>query len=91
VRELVAYECDRARDHYRRARDGIALLAPSSRPCIRAAYELYGGILDMVEAAGHDVLARRARVPRRRRLAIFARHLFAARAAARAERRVEVA
>ncbi|WP_182899060.1 phytoene/squalene synthase family protein [Microbispora sp. H10830] len=91
VRELVAYECDRARDHYRRARDGIALLAPSSRPCIRAAYELYGGILDEVEAAGHDVLVRRARVSRRRRLAIFARHLLAARAAVQAERRVEVA
>lgn len=91
VRELVAHECDRAREHYRRAWDGIALLAPSSRPCIRAAYELYGGILDEVEAAGHDVLARRATVPKRRRLAIFARNLVAARAAARAERRVEVA
>ncbi|MEV7804281.1 phytoene/squalene synthase family protein [Microbispora sp. NPDC088329] len=91
VRELVACECDRARDHYRRARDGIALLAPSSQPCIRAAYELYGGILNEIEAAGHDVLARRATVPRRRRVAIFARHLLAARAAVRAERRVEVA
>ncbi|MEV4327799.1 phytoene/squalene synthase family protein, partial [Microbispora rosea] len=66
-------------------------LAPSSRPCIRAAYELYGGILDEVEAAGHDVLARRARVARRRRIAIFARHLLVARAAAQAERRGEVA
>ncbi|MBX6383703.1 MAG: phytoene/squalene synthase family protein [Microbispora sp.] len=91
VRELVAYECERAREHYRRARAGIALLVPSSRPCVTAAYELYGGILDEIEAAGHDVLVRRARVPWRRRLAIFGRHLLAARAAARAERRVEVA
>ncbi|NKZ04301.1 phytoene/squalene synthase family protein [Actinomadura latina] len=86
--ELVAFESDRARDHYRRALDGVELLAPSSRPCIRAAYELYGGILDEIAAAGHDVLTARARVPRRRRAAIFARHLLAAAAAGRAERRL---
>ncbi|GAA4209733.1 phytoene/squalene synthase family protein [Microbispora amethystogenes] len=91
VRDLVALNCERARDHYRRAWEGIALLAPSSRPCIRAAYELYGGILDEITAAGHDVLARRATVPRGRRLAIFTRNLLAARAAAQAERRVGVA
>jgi phytoene synthase len=87
VRNLLTYEAGRARDHYRRALQGIDLLAPSSRPCIRAAYELYGGILDEIAAAGYDVLARRVRVPRRRRLAIFARHLFSATAADRAERR----
>ncbi|XRQ12579.1 phytoene/squalene synthase family protein [Actinomadura welshii] len=87
VRELVAFEADRARGHYRRALGGLELLAPSSRPCIRAAYELYGGILDEIAAAGHDVLSARARVPRRRRAAIFARHLVAASAAGRAERR----
>lgn len=88
LRELVAFEADRARDHYRRALDGLRLLTPSSRPCIRAAYELYGGILDEIARAGHDVLGGRARVPRRRRAAIFARHLLAASAAGRAERRV---
>lgn len=87
LRDLVAFESDRARDHYRRALDGVELLAPSSRPCIRAAYELYGGILDEIAAAGHDVLTARARVPRRRRAAIFARHMLAASAAGRAERR----
>ncbi|MFC4054989.1 phytoene/squalene synthase family protein [Actinomadura syzygii] len=88
VRELVAFEADRARGHYRRALDGVMLLAPSSRPCIRAAYELYGGILGRIAAADHDVLTARARVPRRRRAAIYARHLLAASAAGRAERRV---
>jgi phytoene synthase len=87
LRELVAFEAGRARDHYRRALDGVELLTPSSRPCIRAAYDLYGGILDEIAAAGHDVLRARARVPRRRRAAIFARHLMAASAAGRAERR----
>lgn len=88
LRELVAFEADRARDHYRRALDGLELLAPSSRPCIRAAYQLYGGILDEIARAGHDVLGGRARVPRRRRAVIFARHLLAASAAGRAELRV---
>ncbi|GAA3826282.1 phytoene/squalene synthase family protein [Sphaerisporangium flaviroseum] len=90
VRELLAFEADRARDHYRQALAGIDLLVPSSRPCIRAAYELYGGILGEIEATRHDVLVARARVPRRRRLSIFARHLLAASAADRAERRVHV-
>ncbi|MFC4529382.1 phytoene/squalene synthase family protein [Sphaerisporangium dianthi] len=90
VRALVAFEAERARDHYRRALDGVELLVPSSRPCVRAAYELYSGILDQVEAAGHDVLAARARVPTRRRLAVFGRHLAAAATAGRAERRVRV-
>ncbi|OLT11736.1 phytoene synthase [Actinomadura sp. CNU-125] len=87
LRDLVAFEAGRARRHYRRAQEGIEMLVPSSRPCIRAASTLYGGILDRIAAADHDVLAGRARVPRRHRAAIFTRHLVAASAAARAERR----
>jgi 15-cis-phytoene synthase len=90
VAELLAFEVARARAHYRAAAPGIPLLAPSSRPCIQVAFELYGGILDEVERAGGQVLARRVAVPRRRRLAVAGRHLLAARAAARAERRVRV-
>jgi phytoene synthase len=90
VRELVAFEVERARGHYRAAEPGIELLAPSSRPCIRVAFDLYGGILDEVERAGYQVLDRRVRVPRRRRLGVAGRHLLAAQAAARAERRVSV-
>jgi 15-cis-phytoene synthase len=90
VRELVAFEVERARGHYRAAEPGIELLAPSSRPCIRVAVDLYGGILDEVERAGHQVLDRRVAVPRRRRLGVAGRQLLAARAAARAERQVSV-
>jgi phytoene synthase len=90
VRELLAFEVQRARGHYRAAEPGIELLAPSSRPCIRVAFELYGGILDEVERAGYQVLDRRVRVPRHRRLAVAGHHWVAARAAARAERRVSV-
>jgi phytoene synthase len=90
VRELVAFEVERARGHYRAAEPGIELLAPSSRPCIRVAFDLYGGILDEVERVGFQVLDRRVQVPRRRRLGVAGRHLLAAQAAARAERRVSV-
>jgi phytoene synthase len=90
VRELLAFEVTRARAHYRAAEPGIDLLAPSSRPCVRVAFDLYGGILDEVERAGYQVLDRRVRVPRHRRLGVAGRHWAAARAAARAERRVSV-
>jgi len=90
VAELLAFEVERARTHYAAAAPGIGLLAPSSRPCVQVATELYGGILDEVERAGYQVLARRVRVPRHRRLGVAGRHLLAARAAARAERRVSV-
>jgi phytoene synthase len=61
---------DRAREHYARATAGIPMLAPSSQPCVRAAYRVYGGILDEVVAAGYDVFRRRATVPHGRRLAL---------------------
>jgi phytoene synthase len=90
VAELVAFQIERARAHYRAAEPGIELLAPSSQPCIRVAFDLYGGILDEVERAGYQVLANRVRVPRHRRLGVAGRHFMAARSAARAERRVSV-
>jgi phytoene synthase len=82
VRELVAFEVARAREHYARAEPGIALLERSSRACIRTAHVLYGGILDEVARAGYDVFARRATVPNRRRFAVAAANLL--RATARA-------
>ncbi|HSO55853.1 MAG TPA: phytoene/squalene synthase family protein [Actinomycetes bacterium] len=90
VAELVAFEIERARAHYQAAEPGIELLAPSSQPCIRVAFDLYGGILDEVERAGYQVLANRVRVPHHRRLGVAGRHFMAARSAARAERRVSV-
>jgi 15-cis-phytoene synthase len=90
VAELLAFEVARARAHYRAAEPGIELLAPSSRPCVRVAFDLYGGILEEVERAGYQVLGRRVRVPRSRRVGVAGRHWVAARSAARAERRVSV-
>jgi len=76
VKDLIAYEVSRAREHYRRAAPGIPLLEPASQACMRTAYRLYQGILDEIEAAGYDVFARRATVPNGRRAAVAIRSLL---------------
>ncbi|GGY01149.1 phytoene/squalene synthase family protein [Streptomyces djakartensis] len=60
------------RDVYRAAKPGIAMLDPRVRPCIGAAFTLYGGILDAIARHDYTVLHRRAVVPRRRRAATAA-------------------
>ncbi|HEY2950283.1 MAG TPA: phytoene/squalene synthase family protein [Micromonosporaceae bacterium] len=76
IRELIAFEVARAREHYDRAASGIPMLTPSSRACVRAAYLIYGGILDEVVRANYDVFGRRATVPTPRRLALLAAGLL---------------
>jgi len=72
VRALLASEVARTREVYARAEPGIAMLHPSSRPCIATAFRLYAGILDEVERAGYAVLDRRVSVPLHRRLRVAA-------------------
>ncbi len=72
VRELVEYESHRALTHYAAAREGIELLEPRSRVCIRAAYLLYGEILEEIRRVGYDVMLTRVIVPRPRRVALVA-------------------
>jgi phytoene synthase len=86
VRELVRFEVLRARELYARAEPGIGMLHPTSRDCVRTAFELYGGILDEVERTGYDVLNQRVAVSRPRRLRIAAPRLVAAARARRTAR-----
>ncbi|MFJ1758701.1 phytoene/squalene synthase family protein [Amycolatopsis sp. NPDC088138] len=79
VRRALAGQVSHTREVYAEARPGIAMLHPASRPCVWTAYVLYGGILDRIEAAGYDVFTRRARVPRRSRLAAASAALVRAR------------
>ncbi|PSM44730.1 phytoene synthase [Streptomyces dioscori] len=65
-RALVAAE-DMTRKVYRAAEPGIAMLDPRTRPCIRTAFTLYGGILDAIADQDYTVLHRRAVVSRGRR------------------------
>jgi len=81
VVELLRFEIARTRALYATARPGIELLHPTSRDCIRTALALYGGILDAVEKADHQVLDRRVAVPLPRRLAVAVPGLVRARRA----------
>jgi len=75
VRELVAFEVARAREHYALAAPGVTMLPTASQACIRAAYRLYGGILGEIVRAGYDVFGGRVRVSVPRRLALVAASL----------------
>jgi len=57
---LMQFEIARARDLYRQAFPGIALLSPAARPALGAAAVIYRAILDEIEAIGYQVHNRRA-------------------------------
>jgi phytoene synthase len=70
VRLALADQIARTRAVYRRARPGIALLHPTSRPCVATAFTLYSHILDRIEAHGYNVFAGRVSVGFGRRLVL---------------------
>ncbi|WP_309112904.1 phytoene/squalene synthase family protein [Saccharothrix sp.] len=55
---------------YREAEDGVDLLQPAARPCVRTALVLYRNILEEIAAADYNVLDKRVVVPRARRAAV---------------------
>jgi len=81
IKDLLRFETDRTRELYAFAEPGLRMVHPTSRDCLTTAYALYGGILDEVERAGYDVMARRVRVGMPRRLAVALPGLVRARLA----------
>lgn len=79
--EAIKFQIDRVRQLQATADAGIKYLDPISRPCIRAASELYCGIVDEIEANGYDVFTKRATTSQWRRLRVagiaFIQTLFA--------------
>jgi phytoene synthase len=70
VTRLLAFECGRAREYYRRA---AAELPRADRRNLVAAEimgAIYLGILRRIERSGYDVFTRRVRVPRPQRAVI---------------------
>ena len=65
--EALKFQIARVRSLQEEADIGIAYLDKTSRPCIRAASELYCGIVDEVEAIGYDVFNKRAKTSTTRR------------------------
>ncbi|MCW2903780.1 MAG: crtB [Streptosporangiaceae bacterium] len=70
VRLALAEQIAYTRTVYARARPGIALLHPASRPCVATAFSLYARILDRIEACGYNVFAGRVTVGNGARLPI---------------------
>jgi phytoene synthase len=68
--EAVKFQIARVRDLQVVADAGIKYLDPISRPCIRAASELYCGIVDEIEANGYDIFNKRAKTSTWRRLRV---------------------
>lgn len=70
----LKFQIARVRQLQKAAEPGIALLDKTSQPCIRAASELYCGIVDEVEKIGYDVFNKRAKTSsaRRARVALAA-------------------
>lgn len=77
--ELMRFEIDRTRRLYESAAQGFAHLPPTSARCIRVAHDLYGRILDVIEANGYDVFTSRARIPTWQKAALASRALVSAR------------
>jgi len=69
----LKFQIARVRQLQKEAAPGIEMLAPTSRPCIEAASELYCGIVDEVEKIGYDIFNKRAKTSTARRLKTFIR------------------
>jgi 15-cis-phytoene synthase len=67
-RALMEFEITRCRALYESADRGIELLPPAEGRCVRAARELYSGILDRIVDNEYDVFHGRLRVPDHRKV-----------------------
>ena len=69
--QALKFQIARVRQLQKEATPGIKELAPSSRPCIEAASELYCGIVDEVEKIDYQIFNKRAKtsIARRARVA----------------------
>jgi 15-cis-phytoene synthase len=73
--EIIAalkFQIARVRQLQAESAAGIEYLDKVSRPCIRAASELYCGIVDEVEAIGYDIFNKRAKTSTARRARVAA-------------------
>jgi len=63
----LKFHIARVRQLQKSAAPGIALLDKTSQPCIKAASQLYCGIVDEVEKIGYDIFNKRAKTSTARR------------------------
>ena len=68
--EALKFQIARVRALQTEANAGINLLSPDARPCIRAASELYCGIVDEVEKIDYNIFEKRAKTSKLRRASV---------------------
>ena len=68
--EALKFQIARVRALQTEANAGINHLSPDSRPCIRAASELYCGIVDEVEKIDYNIFEKRAKTSTLRRASV---------------------
>jgi len=73
LRNLLAFEADRARGYYREAEPLIGMVSSGSRASLKALIGIYSRLLERISNSGYQVLAGRVRVPAWEKLWILAR------------------
>lgn len=63
LRELLAFEAQRARQYYRESEPLPRLVHPGSQASLRALIGIYSRLLDRIIGSDYEVLARRIRLP----------------------------
>jgi phytoene synthase len=76
LRELLAFEGQRARSYYRDSAPLVDMVRPRSRASLRALIGIYSCLLDRINASQYEVLARRIRVPTWEKIWILVRSLI---------------
>jgi phytoene synthase len=71
--EAIKFQIARVRELQKIADAGIQYLSPVSRPGIKAASELYCGIVDEIEANNYDIFNKRATTSKWRRTRVAVR------------------
>jgi phytoene synthase len=70
IKKALQFQIARVRDLQKQATPGIEMLAPESRACIKAASELYCGIVDEVEKINYEIFEKRAKTSTWRRIKV---------------------
>jgi len=83
LRSLLKYEAGRARTYYRDSAPLIGMVHPRNQASLNALIAIYRGLLDKIEEADYEVLARRVRVPTWGKVWILVRSRFSTQDGAR--------
>ena len=73
LRDLLAFEADRAREYYRESEPLMDMVDSGSRASLKALIGIYSRLLERISNSGYEVLGERVRVPAWEKIWILAR------------------